>query len=429
MAAKTVLKLQNVLVLMLLVAAACTPQPVENLTPAPISATVTWLKANAIPLQTTQPGAGSDDLLPLKALIGDADVVALGEATHGTHEFFQMKHRLLQFLVERMGFRAFALEANWPEADLINTYVRTGKGNPRELLRGLHFWTWDTEEVLDMILWMRAYNQDRPASDQIGFYGFDMQFDTLARSKVLDYLATVDPLAADEASDDYACYPQLSVECKQALQRVFDRLSGHKAAYEARSSARAFADALHSARLVIQSKAYASQEQDFYLRDRFMAENVEWILTQAAPAAKMVLWAHNMHIATLGDQAHPTMGDILRKDLGARMVTVGFLFGEGSFNAYGPTQLETFQVDRPPAGSYEHLFQSAGIPIFLLDMRNAASAREAGSWLLQSHPFRSIGAGYDPGDPQQGFWTAALAKAFDMVIYFQGTSPSRLLSK
>ena len=105
----------------------------------------------AMPLRATEAGNGFADLEPLGALVGDAHLVALGEATHGARDFFQLKHRLLEFLVERKGFTVFAIEATMPEAFDVNEYVLSGKGDARKALAGLYFWTWNTEEVLDMI--------------------------------------------------------------------------------------------------------------------------------------------------------------------------------------------------------------------------------------------------------------------------------------
>lgn len=137
---------------------------------------IAWLRTSAIPLASVEAGSGFEDLEPLGALMGDAHLVALGEATHGTAEFFQMKHRLLEYLVERKGFRVFAIEANYPECEAINSYVRDGKGDPEEALHGQRFWTWDTEEVLALIQWMRRYNADPTHPEKLRFYGFDMQF-------------------------------------------------------------------------------------------------------------------------------------------------------------------------------------------------------------------------------------------------------------
>jgi erythromycin esterase-like protein len=142
------------------------------------TAPTAWITTNAVPLTTTEPGRGFDDLQPLKKMIGDARIVALGEATHGTREFFQLKHRMLEFLATEMGFTVFSIEANMTEAYRLNDYVLHGTGDPALLLKGLGFWTWDTEEVLDMIKWMRAFNAS--GKGRVQFTGFDMQTPTVA---------------------------------------------------------------------------------------------------------------------------------------------------------------------------------------------------------------------------------------------------------
>ena len=125
---------------------------------AAVDATRRWLAANAIPLTTVEAGHGFADMQPLQAIVGNARIVSLGEATHGTREFFQLKHRMLEFFVSEMGFTIFGIEATMTESFDINEYVLTGKGDPAKGLAGIYFWTWDTEEVLDMIQWMRRYN-------------------------------------------------------------------------------------------------------------------------------------------------------------------------------------------------------------------------------------------------------------------------------
>ena len=111
-------------------------------------------------LKTVEPGQGFRDMQPFKEIVGEARIAALGEATHGTREFFQPRHRMLEFLVEEMGFRVFAMEANWTEALRVNDYVLRGEGDAAKVLAGLYFWVWNTEEVLAMIEWMRSYNLD-----------------------------------------------------------------------------------------------------------------------------------------------------------------------------------------------------------------------------------------------------------------------------
>jgi erythromycin esterase-like protein len=160
---------------------------------------IDWIRANAIRLTTPEAAHGFDDMLPLKKVVGDARIVELGEATHGTREFFQLKHRMLEFLASQMGFTIFSIEANMPEAYRLNDYVLTGKGDPKELLKGMYFWTWNTEEVLDMILWMREFNAS--GKGPVQFTGFDMQTPKVAleiarefiKKYDEDYLATITP--------------------------------------------------------------------------------------------------------------------------------------------------------------------------------------------------------------------------------------------
>lgn len=401
--------------------------PALSATERGLSPDVQWLKANAIPFDSADPNTGFADLMPLKDMIGNARVVALGEATHGTHEFFQMKHRLLEFLVEEMGFNAFAMETDWPEANLINDYVHTGQGDAAVFLKGLRYWTWDTQEVLDMIRWMRAYNEDPKNNRKISFYGFDIAgAGPMARDNVARYMQKVDPQAAQQLADDYSCYPGNSAACQAKLQAVYDWLSRNQAGYTAKSSAQEFSLALHSARVVIQYQDFTASNSDGLIRDRYMAEDVIWLSDQAGPDAKIVVWAHNGHVGISGAE-HPFMGDYLRRQYGTRMVVFGLLFYQGSFNAYGTTSLQIFQVGAPPANSCESFLHEAGLPRFFLDLRSVEAGGAAADWLLAPHPYRQIGSGYHPNIWQSGFDTAALARKFDVIVYFQDTSPSLIL--
>jgi len=151
---------------------------------------VEWIRANAIPLAGVEAGHGFADLQPLKKLIGDARIVSLGEATHGSREIFQLKHRMVEFLATEMGFNVFAIEANMPEAYRMNDYVLNGTGDPAELLKGMYFWTWDTGEVLELIQWMRDFN--RSGKGRIEFTGFDMQTPTVALDLARRFVADRD---------------------------------------------------------------------------------------------------------------------------------------------------------------------------------------------------------------------------------------------
>lgn len=152
---------------------------------------VEWIAAHAVRLQTPEAGHGFADMQPLRKIVGDARIVSLGEATCGSREFQQLKHRMLEFLATEMGFTIFSIQANMPQAYRLNDFVTTGQGDPAKLLRDMHFWTWDTEEVLDMILWMRAFNQS--GKGRVQFTGFDMEPPDVASRIVSDFVDGTDP--------------------------------------------------------------------------------------------------------------------------------------------------------------------------------------------------------------------------------------------
>jgi erythromycin esterase len=396
-----------------------------------------------VPLYQLDPSASLDDLEPLRRMVGDARVVALGEATHGTREFFQTKHRILRFLVERMGFSAFAIEATWPESSRVDRYVRTGEGDPEVLLSGLYFWTWNTREVLDMIQWMRTYNS---AGGNVGFYGFDMQYPGMAIDSLLRFVRVVDDRATADFEQHLSCLATYANDargrfptpgygaqsqayrdaCLNDLQWVEGTIAARQGVYSARTSETDCAQAARSARVAIQYEQMASNRVS---RDAAMAGNVSWLLDQLGPEAKIVLWAHNGHVWT-GSGA---MGSVLRQTFGRQLLVVGFDFARGTFSAvrqsgstYG--SLGAFAADKPLPSSYEEYFASAAMPEFMLDLRGRDLQAADTQWLAGPRPFRSIGCGYDPDTPGNYWWAQAqLPQLFDAVIYLETSTPSTVL--
>src|SRR5690606_32876681 len=265
---------------------------------------LTYLKRLAIPL-----GDGFPEDRPVKGLSKFLDglegsrIIGLGEGTHGTHEFFLAKHRLVQALVESGERVAFALEANMPEARLLNDYITAGAGNPSELLRGLGFWTWNTEEMLAMLKWMRASNERKPGSIQ--FWGFDMQSASIAADSVFAFVGRADaeylptlrrhygparviwelPVSERKAEDVRTW--------RNASQQVVEHRSANTGAYLKNFPESEVAWAIQHARIVNQSATMWLR--DGTSRDSSMALNVAWVATRA-PDAKVVLWAHNAHV-------------------------------------------------------------------------------------------------------------------------------------
>lgn len=415
------------------------------------SAAVAWMRDNAIRFATAEPNDDFSDLQLLKQLIGDARIVSLGEATHGTHEFQTMKHRLVRFLVAEMGFTTFAMEANLPESDRVNDYVQAGVGDLKQLLLGLHFWTWNTEEVRDMVEWMRAHNANPGPAPRVSFRGFDMQYIDAAADNVLTYLRRVDPAAAASAASRYTVLslphqkqsPLAPLESAPAGTRevyladanaLHDDLGAARSRYEVASSPDAFADALRNARVMVQGvdSLMALGRKEYGRRDRYMAENAAWLLDRAGPDAKMILWAHNGHISTVPvatdakGMPNETMGMWLRAQYGTAMRVVGQTFYAGTCNASEGIVTEV-TVPPPPADSYEAAFHGTGLPRAIVDLRAARPGAEATTWLDGPHPTHFIGAGYDEAAPEKYFENMRLARVFDAVIFIQDSTPTKLL--
>lgn len=424
--------------------------------PASDSEVAAWLDAHVIPLDTTEPDGGYADLMPLKNLVGGARIVALGEATHGTHEFFTMKQRMVEFLVKEMGFTIFAMETNWPAAERINYYVHTGRGDPAELLAGQGYWVWNTQEVLDLIEWVRAYNETAPKDAQVSFTGFDIWPIDMAVNNVLDYLREVDPDTVEIASADYACldahnlrgdppvndmlaYSELPLAesqlCGDSVRAVYERMVQSEHRYSALSGADAYAVALHNALIAVQGEEavagrYTSGPAP---RDRFMAENVTWLLDQAGPDAKIILWAHNGHIMERGNN----LGSNLIREYEDDYLTFGFAFDRGSFNAVVSREDQSEQygdlmpvtVDPAPDGSIESFLRQATAPAYILDVRDIDYGEPGAKWLRSQRLIRSVGSVYNAAWADYFFSLTTLEITYDFVIFIEASTPSELLGQ
>jgi erythromycin esterase len=304
---------------------------------------------------------------------------------------------------------------------------------------------WKTQEVLDLINRMHDYNQTVDPASRLTFAGVDMQMPSKAIDKTQAYLRKVDEAKADEASSLYSCfsryesdlisYKTLPTEtktaCRSNLQEVYDNLVGNQSQYEAKTSHTQFANALHSAEIVLQAEdCYAGE--GCLNRDKYMAENVEWLLDQGGPTSKVIVWAHNEHVATQErpDYSWKSMGQHLRDKYGNGLVVFGLDFYRGGFNAFPlepPVKMTAFQADPPPANSYEYYLGGANLSRLFLDLRAVPQNLPATSWLTGTHLMRSIGAGYDASAPENGYKDLNMTEWFDGLFFIQDTSPARFL--
>jgi erythromycin esterase len=405
-----------------------------RLGPAP-EEVVSWLRGHVVPLRTTVAGQGYDDLRPLAAIVGKARIVALGEATHGTREFFQLKHRVLEYLVSEQGFTVFGIEANWPESLAVDDYVLHGTGDPAKALAGLYFWTWNTEEVLDMVRWMRAYNADPGHARKVRFLGFDMQTAKVASPVVAAYLEKVDPAYAREMASALdvlrgslrEAAPAASAAALSSAKALVARFDARRDAYVAASSQREWDLARQHAVIVAQAAELGvAKRSDF--RDQAMADNVGWILAHEPAGTRMMVWAHNGHVSYATGAGYNPMGECLRRSFGAAYLNIGFVFNQGAFqaigrNAQGRQGLQEFSLGPSQDSNLAAAFSRTGISLSLLDLRNRPAGGPVAAWLTSPHPLRETGALF--GTEADMTVPTVITDRFDALLFVDRTTRAR----
>ncbi|HXG64045.1 MAG TPA: erythromycin esterase family protein [Blastocatellia bacterium] len=397
----------------------------------------------------------ANDYDPLLEMIGDARYVLLGEASHGTHEFYRERAQITKRLIQEKGFTAIAVEADWPDAYRINRYVR---GSPDgadsvEALAGFKrfpAWMWRNADVLDFVGWLREHNDSLPPNAaKVGFYGLDLYSLYTSIEAVLGYLDKVDPEGAKRARYRYACFEHFGEDTQaygyaagfgiteSCEQEVVDQLLElqRRAAEYARRDGRVAADefffAEQNARLVKNAEEYyrsmfRGRVSSWNLRDRHMAETLHALvahLEAQGQDAKVVLWAHNSHLGDarateMGRRGELNVGQLVRERYGRDAVLVGFTTYSGTVTAAsnwdGPAERKRVRPALP--GSYEALFHEVGLPRFLLNLRDAAEALP--EQLLE----RAIGVIYLPQTERiSHYFHARLADQFDAVLHYDHT--------
>ncbi|AUG75660.1 erythromycin esterase [Kitasatospora sp. MMS16-BH015] len=397
-------------------------------------AVVRALDRAAHPLRSTEPGGGTADLRALRTTIGDAKVVGLGEATHGSHEFFAMKERVFRDLVEHQGFTTFALEVSWSAGLRIDDYLQTGKGGDARTVAkaALAGSPWDREEFVSLITWMREYNLHHRGRT-VHFLGDDLgapSLDDAFFARITDYVQGVDPQARATLDtlytglrpiDDALAYltkplaerRSLAARAQQALDLVTGlRATDREAAAWARQNARSVAETTSFLSLDPGDTAALPAFERF--RDEVMARNVTW--WQQHTGAKVLLSAHDDHVGrTAGDpQLYPkTQGAFLTDTMGRDYLPIGFTFHQGSLlskdTAIGGDWKE-FTAPPPAPDTNEYTLDQVHHRDFYLDLRTAPPLAKA--WLSTPRPTRTYGTQY-PYPPGH----TALAESYDVLIH------------
>lgn len=407
------------------------------------AAVVADLKSRARPLAAVDAGTDTADLAFLDSFVGDARIVALGESSHGSSEQFRMKRRIIEYLVERKGFTVVAFEANWADALATDRYVKGGEGSIETALSALGYWVWRTEEVKELLEWMREQNARRPPERRLTFAGIDIQqkkdpvscvLDALQKAGETDHERAV-RLYTYETPPDGASDEQIEAALDVARKRVREARSILEAAHDRivpALSERDFQTARQCATVIVQALdnlglgLLAGQ-----LRDPAMADNVKWLADVDRPGEKIIVWAHNGHV---GNQP-TTMGESLRKMFGSSLVVIGQAVHDGEIRANpvidGITRGSLLSLDGPvsiplaaPApGSLSDVVAGAEIPAFFLDLKGADGGALA-HWLARPLRETSIGWPYDPSQPNTR--TIVLPTTYDALIFIAKSSATTL---
>ncbi|MEU1181448.1 erythromycin esterase family protein [Streptomyces sp. NPDC005820] len=407
---------------------------------------VAALDRAAHPLRTVEPGGATGDLRPLDRMIGDARVVGLGEATHGSHEFFALKDRVFRHLVEEKGFRTFALEAPWSTGVRLDDYVVHGRGDPvrimdEEFQRDYRWW--NNTDYLRLVRWMRAYNVDHPG-DPVRFVGDDIAWTGPEMyDQVTRYVADHHPELSARLAELYrGLRPTRATGAYIAayLARPYaERAEMARRTGQARELLRglppgadreAFERMLQSATAIDRTAGqYAFDFDDparaaaaMRYRDEAMADNVLW--WQRHTGTRVLLSAHDTHLGYVSpDPAeHPEVqGAFLRDALGAGYLSVGVTFDRGSFRATGSDDGAVRRWTLGPAGpgSNEATLDRVRYRDYAVDLRSVGEP--ARTWLSAARPTRAIGTAY-PEEPQD----IALASTHDVLIHLHRVAAAAL---
>jgi protein-L-isoaspartate(D-aspartate) O-methyltransferase len=384
--------------------------------------------------------------------IGDSRVVLLGEATHGTSEFYLMRAHITKALIEHKGFSVVAVEGDWPDAAVVDAFVR----HDRPAFGALPFarfprWMWRNREVLAFIDWLHGHNAGVDVDDRVGFYGLDLYNLFGSIDVVVGHLERSDPAAARLARARYGCLSawegslgeygyaaSLGVigSCEEDTAANLRDLLERRAQERDRA---AFEDAVMNARAVVDAEAYfraaaGGRAESWNRRDTHMVDALDDVVTVLRPGAKAVVWAHNSHVGDaseteMGTHGEVNIGQLCRERFAGSVWNVGFGTDHGTVVAAsdwgGPDEVKRVVPAR--ADSYEGLFHELGVPAFLLHLREPRDGAVVDE-LLPPQLERAIGVIYRPMTERfSHYFSACLPRQFDSYVWFDETRAVHVL--
>lgn len=415
---------------------------------------------NTIPLLELKNNHGTFSFLN-KTKIRDAEIIGLGEATYGTREFFELKNGLFQFLVNHHDVKLFGIEANFAACYDINKYILTGRGNAKEALSKNGYWVWQSQEVLELIEWMKNYNTNQSSDQKIQFYGYDMQDATSAIVWLENYLSnhlpefdkSILPDKFDSSSDKLRKLKQKEIESMVKINLVktsdLKTLLNKHETHLINIDTTEYQFAKQAAEIILQ-KLLLISENDFNkaysFRDSSMAHNIKWI-RENNQNHKIVLWAHNGHIGrgSFSDdfKTGNWMGTHLTTIYGGKYYNIGFSFNEGGFVSQSPPSTNLIYLmasfvksifkDEPwkilnnyvkphPRSYLTHTFSKLNAPCFFLEFKALSEHKAVVDFI--NHEFEHFEAGAVYINEKSALWTTNLYQLFDAVIYVDKATPA-----
>jgi erythromycin esterase-like protein len=397
--------------------------------------------------------SGDTDYDGLLKLIGDAQCVLIGEASHGTHEFYATRAELTKRLIAEKGFHAVALEADWPDSFRVHRFV-TGRGDDKDAksalsdFRRFPAWMWRNTVVVEFIEWLRHWNVEHASRDKrAGFYGIDLYSMHTSIEAVLDYLEKNDPEAARRARYRYGCFDHFGEDpqhyglatvaggAEACEDEVVDQLIELRRKYAELISRNGhigeeeFFSAEQNARLIMNAERYyramfQGRSSSWNLRDEHMFETLSELFAHLdGGRSKVVVWAHNSHLGDarateMNRRGELNVGQLVRQRFAGNSFALGFstYFGAVTAASNWGEPAKRKRVRPALAGSYEELFHATGIPRFWINLRED---NEATSLLRKERLERAIGVIYRPETERLShYFEARLAEQFDAIIYF-----------
>ncbi len=383
--------------------------------------------------------------------VGDSHIVLLGESSHGTAEFYEMRARITKELIEKKGFNVIAVEADWPDAAHINNFIQGIESDP--LLQTKPFarfptWMWANYSVLNFLEWLKNKNMNFSSTDKnIGFYGLDLYNLYGSIEAVLNFLDEVDPTTAEIARARYAClapyaddpleYSRVNITkefigCEKEVIETLTDLLKHRLDYSSIGSDKFF-NAERNAYLVRNTEQYYrtmyyAESNSWNQRDSHMFETLKSILEYRGKDSKAIIWAHNSHIGDaratqMSTRGELNLGQLVREEYGESAYLIGFGTDHGTVAAAsswgGPMEIKEVKASR--LDSYERVFHDVKTDNFLLPLRKPIK-KMARDMLLSKKLERAIGVIYRPETERQShYFQACLPQQFDEYIWFDET--------